>query len=206
MYEAIQDMAREPEPVAIEIKTDEIVDSVDTDGNLLPIEKKHLLSTPDGDYPLELKMAKNRWERAMIKHELSLNSLEGWYRNPSAAGQHSLRIAHKSGEAWKSVQPDFVFVHSTADGLRPSIIDPHGAHLGDSAPKLKALAEYADEHGGEFDRIIAVGIEMDGDLWGLDLKSSKIRRAVYESPADSDSIKRLYGQHGTKYTTISESA
>ncbi|WP_180535593.1 DEAD/DEAH box helicase [Micrococcus luteus] len=205
MYEAIQDMAREPEPVAIEIKTDEIVDSVDTDGNLLPIEKKHLLSTPNGDYPLELKMAKNRWERATIKHELSLSSLEGWYRNPSAAGRHSLRIAHKSGEAWKSVQPDFVFVHSTADGLRPSIIDPHGAHLGDSAPKLKALAEYADEHGGEFDRIIAVGIEMDGDLWGLDLKSSKIRRAVYESPADSDSIKRLYGQHGTKYTTISES-
>jgi hypothetical protein len=204
-YEAIHDMAREPEQVPIEIKTDEQVDSVDTDRNPLPTEKKHLLSTPDGDYPLELKMAKNRWERATVKHEQSLGTLEGWYRNPSSAGKNSLRIAHKSGEVWKSVQPDFVFVHSTDDGLLPSIVDPHGAHLGDSGPKLKALAEYADEHGDRFDRIIGVGVEKDGDLIGLDLKSAKIRRAVYEARPDSDSIKQLYADHGTKYTSIPES-
>jgi hypothetical protein len=188
--------------VAIEIKTDEQVDSVDTDRNPLPTEKKHLLSTADGNYPLEMKMAKNRWEQATIKHEQGLGSLAGWYRNPSAAGKNSLRIAHKSGQEWKSVQPDFVFVHTKPDGLRPSIIDPHGAHLGDSAPKLKALAEYADEHGENFDRIIAVGVEKDNVLYGLDLRSSKIRRAVYESAADSDSIKRLYERHGTKYATV----
>lgn len=203
-YEAIQDMAREPERDIVEIKTDERVDSVDTDMTLLPTERKHLLSTADGAYPLEPKMAKNRWERATIGHEQSLGTLEGWYRNPSAAGKYSLRIAHKSGDSWRSVQPDFVFVHGGGDGIRPSIVDPHGAHLGDSAPKLKALAEYADEHGVLFDRIIAVGVEKDNVLYGLDLKSSKIRRAVYESPADSDSIKRLYGEHGTKYTTIPE--
>ncbi|TCC46541.1 hypothetical protein E0H75_26130 [Kribbella capetownensis] len=44
-YEAIQDMAPEPEAVAIEIKTDERVDSVDTDRNPLPTERRHLLST-----------------------------------------------------------------------------------------------------------------------------------------------------------------
>jgi len=203
-YEAIQDMAREPERAIVEIKTDERVDSVDTDMKPLPTEKKHVLSTAEGDYPLELNMAKNRWERATIKHEQALGTLEGWYRNPSAAGKHSLRIAHKSGDAWRSVQPDFVFVHLVDGELRPSIIDPHGAHLGDSAPKLKALAEYADEHGSLFDRIIAVGIEKDGDLRGLDLRSAKVRRAVYESAADSDSIKRLYEDHGTKYTTIPE--
>lgn len=203
-YQAIQDMAREPEPVAIEIKTDERVDSVDTDSNPLPTEKKHLLSTADGDYPLEAKMAKNRWERATIRHEHSLGTLEGWYRNPSAAGKNSLRIAHKTGDSWKSVQPDFIFVHKTDDGLLPSIIDPHGAHLGDSGPKLKALAEYADEHGDKFDRIIAVGVEVDGYLRGIDLKSPKIRRAVYEAQGDSDSIKRLYSEHGAKYTTIPE--
>ncbi|MDI3243032.1 DEAD/DEAH box helicase family protein [Arthrobacter sp. AL08] len=201
-YEAIQDMAREPEQVAIEIKTDERVDSVDTDLKPLPTEKKHLLATANGDYPLELKMAKNRWERATIQHERELGTLEGWYRNPSAAGKNSLRIAHKSGNAWKSVQPDFVFAHSKDGELLPSLVDPHGAHLGDSAPKLKALAEYADEHGDKFDRIIAVGIEKDNVLYGLDLKSSKIRRAVYESAADSDSIRRLYGAYGTKYATV----
>lgn len=201
-YEAIQDMAREPERVVVEIKNDELVDSVDTDMKPLPTEKKHLLATVDGDYPLELKMARNRWERATIKYEQGLGSLKGWYRNPSTAGKNSLRIAHKSGDSWKSVQPDFVFVHLVGGQLRPTIVDPHGAHLGDSAPKLKALTEYADEHGAQFDRIIALGIEKDGVLQGLDLKSSKIRRLVYESPADSDSIKRLYEEHGLPYAGI----
>lgn len=203
-YDAIQDMAREPEREIVEIKTDERVDSVDTDMKSLPTEKKHLLSTADGDYPIELKMAKNRWERATIKQEQGLGTLEGWYRNPSSAGKNSLRIAHKSGDSWKSVQPDFVFVHLVEDELRPSIVDPHGAYLGDAAPKLKALTEYADEHGSRFDRIIAIGVEKDGVLQGLDLKNSKIRRAVYESPADSESIKRLYDEHGAKYTSIPE--
>lgn len=203
-YDAIQDMAREPERVSIEIKTDERVDSVDTDRNALPAEKKHLLATAAGEYPLDQKMAKNRWERATIAHEQALGTLAGWYRNPSAAGQHSLRIAHKSGDDWKSVQPDFVFVHKTGDGMKPSIIDPHGAHLGDSAPKLKALAEYADEHGAIFDRIVAVGVEKDRVLQGLDLKNPKIRRAVYESAADSDSIKALFEKHGTNYAMIAD--
>lgn len=202
MYEAIQDMAREPERSIVEVKTDERVDSVDMDMKLLPTEEKHLLSTADGEYPLEFKMAKNRWERATIKCEQSLGTLVGWYRNPSAAAKHSLRIAHKSGDTWRSVQPDFVFVHLVDGQLLPSIIDPHGAHFGDSAPKLKALAEYADEHGLHFDRIIAVGTENDGFLKSLDLKNPRIRRAVYESPADSDSVKRLYEEHGTKYTII----
>ena len=70
--------------------------------------------------------------------------------------------------------------------------------------KLKALAEYADEHGELFDRIIAIGVEKDDVLYGLDLKNSKIRRAVYESLADSDSIKKLFADHGEKYTTIPE--
>ena len=121
----------------------------------------------------------------------------------SAAGQHSLRIAHKSGDTWKSVQPDFVFVHKDGNGqVRPSIVDPHSAHEGDSAPKLKALTEYADAHGDTFARIIAVGVEKDGVLYGVDLKDPKIRRAVYESPADTDSIKRLNETYGTKYTNV----
>lgn len=200
-YEAIADMAREPETVPIEVKLDERVDSVDTDGKPLPTEKKHILATAEGDFPLDLKMKKNRWERATIKQEQT-ETLEGWYRNPSGAGVHSLRIAHESGEAWKSVQPDFVFVHRVDGELCPSVIDPHGAYLGDSATKLKALAEYADEHSHHFDRIIAVGAEKEGALYGLDLKKTKIRRAVYESPADRASIEKLYDVHGVKYTTI----
>lgn len=201
-YEAIADMAREPESVAIEVKTDEQVDSVDTDRKPLPMVKKHVLGTLDGDYPLDMKMSKNRWERTVLEHELADDSLAGWYRNPSAASTDALRIAHKSGQSWRSVQPDFIFVHEQDGELHPSIVDPHSVHQGDAAPKLAGLAEYADEHGAQFDRIIAIGIEQDGSLVGLNLKSSKVRHAVFASPADKDSLRELYEEHGTKYAPL----
>lgn len=200
-YEAIENMAREPERVAIEIREDDWVGSEDVDGSKLPTAGKHVLATDSGGYPLDLKMAGNRWERAAIREEES-GSLVGWYRNPSGASKYSLRVVHKPGDAWRSVQPDFVFVHKVDDELKPSIIDPHGAHLGDALPKLQALAQYADEHGDEFDRIIAVGVERDRDLIGLDLKRSKVRQAVYSAKADKDSVVTLFDQHGTKYTAI----
>ena len=202
VYDAIEDMAREPEPVEIEVKDDDRVGTEDPDGNKLPTVRKHVLSTADGDYPLELKMSKNKWEHATIAHELENGTLVGWYRNPSGASKHSLRVVHKSGGVWRSVQPDFVFVHDVDGQLKPSIIDPHGSHLGDAHPKLAALAEYADNFGDKFDRIIAVGVRSGDDLIGLDLKRSKIRQAVYSCNADKDSIAALFTEHGSKYTTI----
>jgi hypothetical protein len=203
VYEAIEEMAREPEPVDIEIKDDERVGTEDPDGNKLPIVAKHVLSTEAGDFPLDLKMAKNRWERATIAHELANGELVGWYRNPSSASKHSLRVVRQASDgAWRSVQPDFVFVHKVDGELKPSIIDPHRADLGDAQPKLAALAEYADYYGDKFDRIIAVGVESSGDLIGLDLKDSKMRQAVYSCSADKDSVAALFDKHGRKYTTI----
>ncbi|WP_408897522.1 hypothetical protein ACJ5H2_00095 [Nocardioides sp. R1-1] len=79
------------------------------------------------------------------------------------------------------------------------------ASTGGTTRPCQLRRSLADEHGELFDRIIAVGVEKDGgDLYGLDLKNSKIRRAVYESPADTDSIKTLFTDHGKKYTTIPE--
>ncbi len=49
---------------------------------------------------------------------------------------------------------------------------------------------------------MAVGVEKDGVLQGLNLKDQKVRRAVYESPADTDSVKRLYEDHGVKYAVV----
>lgn len=80
--------------------------------------------------------------------------LVAWYRNPSAAGKNSLRIAYPDADSWKSVQPDFVFVErDTTGALRPSILDPHGIHLSDAMPKLLALADYAEAFGDAFLRI-----------------------------------------------------
>ncbi|MFI5931992.1 DEAD/DEAH box helicase [Actinoplanes sp. NPDC051494] len=205
-YEAIRQMAREPEPVPIRIRTEEQADTVDTDRVPLPTARRHVLSDPDGRYPLDVKL--NRWERAVIAQETGPDTgIVGWYRNPSAAGENSLRVPYRDGTAWKSVQPDVIVVRrDTAGTLRASIIDPHGAHLGDASPKLRALAEYADHHADRFERILALGIEKKaGDqqvLIGLDLKDAGVRRAVYEAPADADSLKALYERHGTVYGVV----
>jgi type III restriction enzyme len=205
-YEAIRDMAREPEPVDIEIKTEEQVDSVDTDRKLLSTARKHVLSDSTGAYPLDVRL--NRWERAVIAQETKDDTtVVGWYRNPSSAGKHSLRIVYKDGDSWKSVQPDLILVsRNDEDSLRPSVIDPHGAHLGDALPKLKALAQYADEYGDKFERIIAIGVEKDNALYGINLKDPKVRKAVYESAADTESVKALFEKHGTKYGSLPEPA
>jgi type III restriction enzyme len=203
-YDDILALARDPEPIKLEIKSEEQVDTVDTKGNPLARARLHLLADGDGSYPLDL----NRWERAAVAHETAKGTATvGWYRNPSAAGRHSLRIAYQAGEKWRSVQPDLVIVTKDGDGeLRPSIIDPHSAHQGDTSPKVKALAEYADRHGDTFDRVIFVGIEKGGALLGIDLKDSAVRRAVYECPADTSSLVALFEKHGTKYCDIAEDA
>ena len=203
VYDSIRDMAREPELTGIEIKSDEQVNTVDTDREPLPSAKKHVLADTNGNYPLDIGL--NRWERAAIRHETSAEETIGWYRNPSSAGKHSLRIPYKDGDSWKSLQPDLIVVSQVEGAYRPSIIDPHGTHLGDASPKLKALAQYADEYGDHFEKIIAVGVEKDNVLYGINLKDAKVRRAVYESPADSQSIKSLFDNHGAKYVEIPES-
>lgn len=202
VYEEVRGMARQPELAPIEMQADEQVDTVDEDLNKLPTAERHVVSDPDGNIPLDPKL--NRWERAAIAHELQNDAMIGWYRNPSTASKTSLRVPYKAGDTWKSVQPDLIFVTEAGDGtIRPSIIDPHGAHLGDALPKLKALAEYADRHGSKFERIIAVGAEKDSHLIGIDLLDPSVRADVYGSQGDKASVEGLFDKHGKKYAPIS---
>lgn len=201
-YEQLKDMAREPEDAAIEIKTEDQVDTVDTDRNRLPTAKKHVLATANGDYPIDAKL--NRWERQVIKVESEKVETVGWYRNPSSASKHALRIPYRipASGLWKSVQPDLIFVTKTDGGLRPSIVDPHSAHQGDTSPKVKALAQYADKHGDIYERIIFIGVEKDGGLYGIDLLDPGIRPAVYQCDADTASLVELFNKHGKRYSDI----
>ena len=50
--------------------------------------------------------------------------------------------------------------------------------------------------------MIAVGTEKDDVLYGIDLLDPKVRKAVYESPADTESLKSIFDKHGTKYANI----
>jgi hypothetical protein len=189
-YEDIRAMATEPQRGQLRPPRTRIEGfTVETaDGQLAPAELAplHLMSTEDGMFPLT---SLNEWERKVVLAEIGRPHARAWYRNPPRAAFDSLGIAYRDPAGnWRSMHPDFVFFHeavATGD-IKASIIDPHGHHLDDAAIKLKALAEFAETFGDEFDRIEAVA-DVDGQFRVLDMQMPETRAAVLvgeESPAD----------------------
>jgi hypothetical protein len=56
-------------------------------------------------------------------------------------------------------------------------VDPHGTHLSDALPKLKALARYAEEHANTYRRIESIA-KVGDQLRLLDLTDPNTREAV----------------------------
>jgi hypothetical protein len=98
----------------------------------------------------------------------------------------------------KPMYPDFILFHSSEDGVRPSIVDPHGYHLADALPKLRGLAAYAETHQDVFARIEAVVQGPDKRLLSLDLKSAAVRDAIRIHR--DESALPLFMQYGGSYT------
>ena len=84
--------------------------------------------------------------------------------------------------------PDFVFFHADEHGVRVSIVDPHGFHLGDALSKLRGLADYAEQYGAEFHRIESVAEMKGGTSRVLDMKVAAVREAI----RDADDAVALY--------------
>lgn len=152
----------------------------------------HLLAAEDGTYPCTLK----GWEADVIRRELADTDLVGWYRNPTG-GPGALPIPYQGEQRDRAMYPDFVLFHQSDDGVRPSIVDPHGYHLADAAAKLRGLAAYAASHAEHYLRIDAVA-KVDDQLLALDLRSAAVRDAV-QAEADSG-VEQLFRQHGGKYS------
>lgn len=184
------------EPVKRETRTPELTDLI------LPSSKtvsdadqhwpKHVLAADDHTFP----SAHKGWEKKVLDIEMADDDLVGWYRNPTG-GNSSLRVPYRGAQFDKSMYPDFIMFHNTDDGLKPSIIDPHGFHLADAVGKLKGLAAYAVEHGDVYGRIDAVA-EVDKNLMALDLKSGAVREAI--GMLSDSGVKELFETHGGDYS------
>lgn len=184
-YEPVKNQTRAPELSDLIVPSSRTVADADLHWKL------HVLAAEDGTFPAGLK----GWEQKVLDIELSDDDLVGWYRNPTG-GNGSLRIPYHAVERDKPMYPDFVMFHRTDDGIRPSIIDPHGFHLSDAPAKLKGLAEYAARHSDAFDRIDAV-VEIDGKLLALDLRSEAVRDAI---AGMTDDVKGVFEKHGGDYS------
>lgn len=152
----------------------------------VPTRARHLLSNAEGNFPVG---SLNRWETDVLDNEMQQPGAVAWYRNPSRASQDSLAVAYQNAQGeWKPMRPDFVFFTERTDGaVVASLVDPHGWHLADALPKLRGLADFAEEFGSEFHRIESVA-EVEGTLRVLDIT----RKQVRESTRATNDSKSLY--------------
>jgi len=151
--------------------------SVDEAGQLgvAPLVGRHLMSDEDSLFPIA---SLNDWERDVVVAELKRPGVVGWYRNPARVAVDSLGITYRDAVGnWRSLHPDFLFFTEIGGTVRASIVDPHGHHLDDSLVKLKGLASFAQEHGGEFHRIEAVS-KIGTTMRILDLQLPAVREAL----------------------------
>jgi type III restriction enzyme len=182
------------EPVKRETRNPELTDLILPSAKTVPDARrwpKHILAAEDGTYPAELK----GWEVKTLEIELADKNLVGWYRNPTG-GNASLRVPYRGVQYDQSMYPDFIMFHQTDDGIRPSIVDPHGYHLGDAAVKLKGLADYAAQHSDVYTRIDAV-VEIEDQLLALDLRSETVREAV--AKVSDGGVQDLFEKYAGSY-------
>jgi type III restriction enzyme len=177
-YRKVQEQTVVPEPITIELRSNEKSATKDRDGEPLSIFHGHIYSDGDGKFPADL----NDWEEEVVLTEIKRPSFVAWYRNPQRATPNSLRIPYQDdSDKWSSLQVDFLIISRRDDRtLAASIVDPHGDHLADAKAKLRALADFAEKHAVSFVRIQSVSKIADGTLRALDLLEPATRRAVRE--------------------------
>ena len=186
VYDEIKGMS--PEAQVTEIKRPRIrtEESENAGGSKLETRTRHLMSDRDGDFPTG---SLNQWEIEVLDREMSRSGFQAWYRNPSRPSGDALTIAYQNAQGhWRRMCPDFVFFHGDSQGVKVSIVDPHGYHLADALPKLRGLAEFAATHGEPFHRIESVARVNDDTLRVLDLTDPKTHKAIIAA----EDIQALY--------------
>lgn len=198
-YKTLREMAEEPSFVFLAKPKNRLVSPGIWNGKTEEIDyfvrySGQVLSGEDSKAPAKL----NAWEEVVVETEMKRTGAQAWYRNPSRPGPDALTAVYYDNASgrWRSVQPDFVFFLRDAQGsMRASIVDPHGAYLGDALGKLRGLARYAEQYGEQFLRIESVSGADAETLKVLDLKSETVRAAV----AEAVSAEALYQEFGVEY-------
>lgn len=198
-YTTLREMAEEPSFVYLTKPKNRLVapgvwNKEKNEIDPFPRYKKHAFQDKDGTAPAKL----NDWEVKVVETEMSRHGFEAWYRNPSRPNPDAVTAVYydEATGRWRSVQPDFVFFLRDGEGnMRASIVDPHGAYLGDALGKLRGLARYAEQYGDRFVRIESVSGANAESLKVLDLKSEAVRAAV----AEAVSAEAVYEKYGYDY-------
>ncbi|WP_342320090.1 DEAD/DEAH box helicase [Corynebacterium mayonis] len=198
-YTVLREMAEAPSAVFLEkpknrMESPGVWNSEKKELDPYPRYDNWALVAENGSAPANL----NDWEIKVVETEMARHGAVSWYRNPSRPGRDALSAVYydEATGRWRSVQPDFIFFLRDSEGaMRASIVDPHGAYLGDALGKLRGLARYAEQYGDRFVRIESVSGADAKSLRVLDLKSEAVRAAVVEAA----SAEAVYEKLGYAY-------
>ncbi|WP_424464896.1 DEAD/DEAH box helicase [Pseudoclavibacter helvolus] len=179
LYAEITAMSTDPQLISMALpknRQEETKRAVGDSEQLLERRALHLLSDEEGMFPVG-KLNPDEFE--VLDTEMARPGALAWYRNPTG-GRDSMSIAYRDSHGeWRTLRPDFLFFVDTEDGVRASIVDPHGHWLPDAAWKLHGMARFAEVYGDRFHRIEAIS-RIDGNLRVLDFKLAEVRARVLD--------------------------
>jgi len=124
-------------------------DSIDwrrTEGEVL--QNLHLYVDSSGAFSCKLV----GWEPDLLAEEQARGDVLGWLRNLPHK-PWSLEIPCEAGAEVRPMFPDFVMVRRLDEALVVDILEPHDPSRDDNVSKARALARFAERHGGHFGRI-----------------------------------------------------
>jgi len=119
--------------------------------------EKHLFADANGKFFADL----NSWEAGLLAQEMQKNDFVCWLRNVDRR-DYAFCVPYDMG-GLKPFFPDFVIVRKSGQGFIVDILEPHNDSYVDALPKAIGLAKFADEHQGEFGRLIFA--RKKGDKW-----------------------------------------
>ena len=182
LYAEITAMSTDPQLISMALpknRQEETKRAVGDSEQLLERRPFHLLADEEGMFPVG-KL--NPDEIQVLDTEIGHGDMLAWYRNPTG-GRDSMSIAYQDRHGdWRTLRPDFLFFVDGEDGVRASIVDPHGSWLPDAVWKLHGMARFAEVCGDRFHRIESIS-RIDGELRVLDFTIPEVRAKVL---AESD--------------------
>lgn len=173
----------------------------------------HIIQREDGLFPLRLLP----FERQVLQVQEGLPGYVGFYRNPSSGnrGNSTMSIPWRDAESHnRTMHPDFLIFKRDGDGkVVLSVLDPHGDHLADAIPKMKAWVSYLERanevsgtgtYGDAFFEVLMpiVTDTKTGEVRCLDLADEVTREAVKALPVGGSLMSLYRGEHSFSYPPL----
>lgn len=133
----------------------------------------HLYCNADGQYQAVL----NRWEKRVLGVWMKRKDFVGWLRNPPSK-ERSFCVPYEHG-GWKRAFPDLVVVRREGKTFAVDVLEPHRTNEDDTFAKAKGLAQFAEDYGVSFGRLMMLKVEGEGEkaiVLGFDVNESGTRK------------------------------